>query len=224
MPERAVPLLGDISLELVQRVEHHVDAGFTSTAISGLDGELQQRTGRGSHRIVITGVLAGPDAATQLETLQQAAAAGEELNFAADIVTALELDKVVITGFSAVEGAGEPGRFQYETELAESPPLPPPAVVEGFGGLDDFGFGDLGFDALDGVLGDLADLAGEVAGAVDAAMDVVGQLSALAALASGGVDLNVAGLLRPIEEAVGSVSSIGERLAGATNRLGGLFG
>lgn len=217
---RPIPLLGDISLEYVQRIEHAFDAGFSATRIAGLEGELQQRSGRPSHRITIEGILIGESARDALATLQTASQTGEELTFAADISSALNLEKVVIQSFQAHESAGQPNRLHYLLELVESPPLPPPAEVSGFGGLDDFGLGDLGIDP--GVLGDMADLAGEVAGAVDQALDAVEALGALANLAaSGGLDFE--GILEPLDSAGSRVGEVATQFQSATRTLGGLF-
>jgi hypothetical protein len=217
---RPIPLLGEISLEYVQRIEHALDGGFAATRIAGLDGDLQQRSGRPSHQIRIAGLLIGDAARDALGTLQAAAQTGEELSFAADISSALDLEQVVIRSFRAREAAGRPGRIEYELELVESPPLPPPAEVSGFGGLDDFGLGDLGIDP--GVLGDIADLGGEVAGAVDQALGAVEALGALASLAaSGGLDF--AGVLDPLGTITGGVQDIVGNFQKATRTLGGLF-
>ena len=221
MSERPIPLLGDISLEYVQQIEHSVNGGFVSTRIAGLEGELQQRVARGSHRVSIAGTLAGEGSADALSELQTKAATGEELTFAADITTALELQKVVITGFRVLEHAGRPGRYAYELELAESPPLPPPASLDPFGGLGDFGLGDLGFDT--DILGDLSDLADQVAGAVDAAMDAIEQLGALAALADLG-DLSVGDFMAPISGATDALPGVASDLTNAARNLGSAFG
>ncbi len=210
---RPMPLLGDISLAFVQHIEHGLDAGFVGTRIPGLSGELQRRTGRPSHQIYLSGLLMGEEAASQLEKLQSAAAAGEELTFAADITTALDLQKVVITSFRALEDAGQPHRFFYELKLVESPPLPPPAQISGFGGLDDFGLGDLGFDT--DVLGDLQDLAGEVAGAVTDALDVIDQLGALANLDG----LEFGGILEPMQNVGNQVGNIAANFKKAAQSL-----
>ena len=210
---RPVPLLGDISLELVQQIKHSLDGGFAATRIAGLPGELQQRSGRPSHRIHISGVLFGEEAASQLATLQEAAESGEELTFAADITGALDLQQVVITSFQAAEVAGQPNSFAYEITLAESPPLPPPAQIESFGGLDDFGLGDLGFDT--DILGDLEDLAGDIAGAIDDALDLIDQLGALVNLDG----LELGGFLQPMEDSANAVSDIGSGLGDATRSL-----
>lgn len=220
MPDRPIPLLGDVSLAYVQWIEHDLDGGFTSTPVAALPGELQQRLARPSHRIRLAGVLFGDTAGDDLGKLQDAAAAGTELTFSADITTALDLQKVVITGFRAREEAGRPDRIEYEVEVAESPPLPPPAELQGFGGLDDFGLGDLGIDPS--VLGDISALADEVGSAVDAAVGAVGQL---ASLASGLGDLGSAdGLLGPFGNALSSLGSIGGAVTSATGSLGHLLG
>lgn len=213
----SVPLLGDISLEYAQQIEHAHDGGFVSTRIAGLQGELQQNAGRLSHRIRISGILFGDGAADALKGLQQAAATGDELTFSADITSALDLQKVVVTSLRAVEMAGQASRFSYEIHLAESPPLPPPAEISSFGGLDDFGLGDLGFDT--DILGDLQDLAGEVAGAVDQALDVVNQLGALANLDG----LQLGEFMAPIGESVDQVGELATQFKDAMRGLGDLF-
>ena len=216
----AVPQLGDISLAMVQRIEHHVDAGFVGLAVPGLAGEVQQQSARRSHQIRIAGVLAGEAAADQLKTLQQAANDGAELTFAADITTALELQRVVVREFRAVENAGSPGRYGYEIALAESPPLPPPAEVFGFGGLDDFGLGDLGFDT--DLLGDLSELADLASAAIDAAQTAMDALGALAALGDlGGLD---AEFLSPIQDAAKGVGTAASTIGTAASGLAKAFG
>jgi hypothetical protein len=217
---RPVPLLGAITLQYVQTMAHALAGGFAATRIAGLAGEVQQRTGRPSHRIEITGVLFGEKTADDLKALQAAASEGTELTFAADISTALDLQRVVITSFRAVEVAGQPHHVRYEIALAESPPLPPPAQLEPFGGLGDFGLGDLGFD--EDLLGELENLAGQAAGAVDAAMDAVDQLQSLAGLADLG-GLALGGFLQPLGDWTGGVGRLGGRFLEAGRGVGEAF-
>ena len=209
----AIPLLGEITLPYVQRIEHRLDGGFERVRIAGLAGELMQRPSRRSHAIYLSGWIFGDSAADDLAKLQRAAAAGEELTFAADITTALELQRVVVTWLRAAETAGEPGRWCYELVLLESPPLPPPAQVEAFGGLDDFGLGDLGFDT--DVLGDVAGLAGDIAGAAESALDVVNQLDALGSLG----DLAGNGLLQPMDAPLSAAIEAAGRVGQAARLL-----
>lgn len=215
----SMPLIGDIALSAVQLVEHAQDGGFVSTRIAGLPGELQQRLARPSHRIRLAGVLFGADALDNLGTLQKAAQDGNELTFAADITTALDLKKVVIASFWAQAEAGAPDRYLYEVILVESPPLPPPAQVSAFGGLGDFGLGDLGFDTS--ILGDIADAASKVASAVEQAVAVVDTLQALSKLG----DLNISGgVMKPVEDAVGRVGKLGNAFKKAGGDLASMFG
>lgn len=217
MADRPIPLLGEVSLSSVQRIEHSLDAGFVSTPIAGLPGELQQRSSRLSHRVRIHGSIFGASAAADLESLQSAAAAGDEIAFSADITKALELQKVVIVEFHAAEVAGQPGCYLYDLALAESPPLPPPAEVSGFGGLDDFGLGDLGFDT--DILGDLESLAGDIASAVDDALAAVDALGALANMDG----LSLGNFLTPIGDATGRVGEVGARVQSAFRDLSQLL-
>jgi len=215
-----VPVIGELPLTMVQSFEHQLDAGFVATPVVGLDGDVQQRVNRRSHRVRITGLLAGTEneAKAAVEALQAKAAAGEEVTFAADIVSALELQNVVITSLRVTEQAGFAAGFGYDMELVESPPLPPPAQVSAFGGLDDFGFGDLGFDT--DLLDDLSDLAGEVAGAVDAAMDAIDALDALANIG----DLGFDGVLGPLDQIGTTLGNLGGQFREAASALDGVFG
>jgi hypothetical protein len=220
-----VPLLGDISLTAVQKIEHQVDGGFVPTRVVGLDGDVQQRSGRPSHTVQITGVLFGDSAAADLATLQKAGQTGDELTFSSDITKALDLQKVVISSFRALEVAGVPSRFEYDIVVTESPPLPPPAQLDSFGGLGDFGLGDLGFDpdGLSGVLGDLQSAAGDIASAVDAANQVVGTLNTIANLASAAGALNPGNFMAPISNVADKVSGIASGFKAAASGLSKAF-
>src|SRR5262252_671407 len=122
-----MPMVDDVSLAAVQWVRQETQQGFATQQVAGLDGTLHQKLGRRSHRITLAGVLLSDSAKDDLAKLQDKASSGAEVSFAAE----------------QEPGAG--GQFRYLLTLAESPPLPPPAEVSSFGGLD--GIGDLGFDA-----------------------------------------------------------------------------
>jgi hypothetical protein len=214
----AVPLVGDLTLTSVQQIDHVLDAGFERVGVPGLDGDVLQRAGRGSHTIWIRGIFSGEAAHDDLAALQRLAASGDEVPFSADITTALELENVVVTDLRAQAVAGTENLVGYEICLVESPPLPPPAEVSAFGGLDDFGLGDLGFDT--DIMGDLASLADDVAGAVDAVMAAADQLAALASLGS----LDVGGPLQPLGDAVGSVTTASSTFSTISTSLSALLG
>ena len=209
-----LPLLGKTPLTAVQQIDHAVAAGFEAVDIPGLDGDVLQRAGRGSHRIWIRGVLSDDDSLSTLAELQRLAASGEEVSFAADITTALELERVVVVELRAQAVAGTTSLVGYDLFLGESPPLPPPAEVSGFGGLGEFGLGDLGFDA--DVMGDIAGVAGDVASAVDdvtAAVDAVSAVAAGLDALSSISSLDPGGILGPLADVAGQAASLPGRIA-----------
>jgi hypothetical protein len=215
--ERPMPVLGDVPLRAIRSIELYMDGAFVGHDVVGLEGTVQQRLGRRSHEIRLSGQVLGETYKDDLEALQNAAAGGAETTFTADIVSALELQSVVIRQFSVRETAGHPGRADIRLVLVEAPPLPPPAQVSSFGGLDDFGFGDLGFDS--DIMGDLANLAGDISAAVDGALDAVAALDALAGLG----DLSLDGPLEPLQGATEGLADAGRTLSDAASKLGGLF-
>lgn len=200
----AVPMIDDIELKAVQVIRQETDQDFVRQKIAGLPGTLHQRLGRASHRVLLSGVLLPETATADLEKLQQKAAAGEEVTFTADITTALTIDKMVIESFRAEQHVGPAGQVGYSIVLAESPPLPPPAEISAFGGLGDFGMGDLGFDmgALGSVLDGIAAQAGSIMDLADTVMGAIDQLSALASLA------DLAALDNPIAPLLGKVGEV----------------
>lgn len=221
----ATPMIGDVELKAVQWIRQETDQAFVPHRVAGLDGTLHQRLGRRSHRVVLAGLLVADTAADDLKALQEKAGSGEEVTFTADIATALEIEHMVIESFVAEQVVGREGQYAYTIALAESPALPPPAEVGGFGGLDEFGFGDLGFDAdlgdVGGLLDGIADQAGELTGALDSALDAVDQLEGLAAMA----DLaDVGNPLQPLSETVDQFAGVGPQVTGILDRLDKLIG
>jgi hypothetical protein len=107
--------------------------------------------------------------------------------------------------------------------LTESPALPPPAEVSAFGGLDDFGVGDMGFDP--GALADMAsgimDQAGALMDAVDAVAGAIDQLSALAALGDLGSLGNPA---QPVVDALAGLSDKAKALGNISTAAAALVG
>lgn len=218
----ATPMIDDVELKAVQWIRQETEQGFVRQRIAGLDGTLHQGLGRQSHRVTLAGVFLPDTATDDLKKLQDKASAGAEVSFTADITTALSIDKMVIECFTAEQQVGPAGQFSYRITLAESPPLPPPAEVSSFGGLGDFGLGDLGFDtgALGDVLGDIADQAGAITGAIDAATDAINAVSALSNL---GDLANIGNPLKPLTDKVSELGKLGAPVSKLTSSLGGLF-
>lgn len=217
----AAPMIDDIELKAVQHIRQETHQDFIRQHVAGLDGTLHQKLGRRSHRVFLSGYLLPDTAEEDLKNLQEKAGAGEEVTFTADITTALSVEKMVIESFSAEQTVGPAGQIAYRMVLAESPPLPPPAEVSAFGGLGDFGLGDMGFDpgALGDVLSDIADQAGAVMDAVDSAMDAIDQISALAGLA----DLaDIGNPIKPITDKLGDLKALAPAAGSLADAVKGL--
>ena len=217
------PMIGDLELKAVQWIRQEANQDFVRQRVAGLEGTLHQKLGRRSHRVTLVGVLLPDTATDDLQKLQEMAAAGDEITFTADITTALEIDKMVIESLVAEQRVGPAGQIAYRLTLAESPPLPPPAELSSFGGLGDFGLGNLGFDpgGLGDVLGDITDQAGSIMDSLDSALDAIDQISALASMADLG---DVGSLLRPVADRVGELGQVAPAVQGLQGLLGGLIG
>lgn len=212
---RPIPMIDDLALDHVAWARHRTVQRVLDLPVLGLAGDVQQNLGRSSHEIEVAGVLVGDDARDRLADLQEKAAGGEEADFTADIALALELEKVVILAAEFRETAGRPGHYEYLLRLRESPPLPEPAELSSFGGLDGF---DVGFDT--DVLGDIADAASDLQDAVDAVSDALDTLDALAGLR----DLGLDNPLSPVQEAGETLASAGAGAAGAASALRDVLG
>jgi hypothetical protein len=217
------PMIDDIELKAVQQICQETEQDYVRQRIAGLDGTLHQKLGRRSHRVVLQGLLLPASAVEDLKKLQEKASSGGEVSFTADIASALSVEKMVIEFFSAEQQVGPAGQVAYRIVLAESPPLPPPAEVSPFGGLGDFGLGDLGFDpgTLGDVLSEIQDQAGAVMNAVDSALDAVGQLQALTSL---GDLTGIGNLIKPISDKVGELAELGPAIDGLVGGIKGLTG
>jgi hypothetical protein len=210
-------MIDDVALEQVAWIRQRTRPRIASLPILGLEGDAQQKLGRGSHEVELAGVLFGDVARDAVATLQGKAKAGMEVTFAADIVTALELSKMLLVDAEFSEAAGHPDHYQYRILLRESPPLPEPARLSSFGGLDGF---DVGFDmgALGDVVADIAAVAGEIQAAVEAATQALGALEAMAGLA----DLASGNPLSPLTDAISALGQ-GGRLGDAGASLSRLL-
>ncbi|HMW18422.1 MAG TPA: hypothetical protein PK981_06225 [Accumulibacter sp.] len=215
------PMIDDIELHAVQWIRQESDNDFAGQRVVGLAGTHHQQLGRRSHRVHLAGLLLPESAADDLAALQQKVAAGGEVGFTADISSALEIQKMLIESWVVEQTVGPSGQYAYRLTLTESPPLPPPAEVSAFGGLDGFG-DDLGFDvdALADVAAGIAAQADAVMAAVDAAVDAVQQVAALASLADLG---SLGNPVKPVIEKLADVEAIGDRLGGLSEALAGVL-
>lgn len=215
---RPIPMIDDVALDQVAWVRQRTRQRIAALPILGLEGDVQQKLGRGSHEVELAGVLFGDGAGDALSALQGKAKAGAEVSFTADIVTALELEKMVLLDAEFQESAGQPSLYQYRFRLRESPPLPEPAQLSSFGGLGGF---DVGFDvgALGDVMDDIASVAGDIQDAVAAATEALDTLQSLAGMAG----LAVGDPLQPLRGEIDSLKSSGDT-GGATAAIASALG
>ncbi|HAJ61381.1 MAG TPA: hypothetical protein DCP31_20750 [Cyanobacteria bacterium UBA8543] len=122
----AQPMLGDVELQLVQKIDTSDQQVRTQHSVPSLEGDFLQGIGRRASRVTLTGVITGEEAKTGLKTLRDKFRAAEPVSFVADIATATKVDQVIIAQMGVRELAGLPERFEYSIHLVEF--VPPPAT------------------------------------------------------------------------------------------------
>jgi outer membrane protein OmpA-like peptidoglycan-associated protein len=120
------PLLGDIELQQVQKIETEADQVFTQHSIPALEGDFFQGLERRNTWVKLSGVLTGADVQTGLKDLRDKFRAAQPVDFVADIATATKVNQVVIEEMGVRELAGKPARFEYAFTLREYIPAPAP--------------------------------------------------------------------------------------------------
>jgi hypothetical protein len=132
------PMIGTYELPGIQRIGTLERRHLVPVAVPGLAGAYHQDLGAAATRIVIQGSLAGDEAREAfLGALREPLAAGEPLDFVADIVTATEIEQVLIADLDVEEVAASADGFRYAVTLVQytEPPPPPadPALEEALG-------------------------------------------------------------------------------------------
>lgn len=122
----ARPMLGDVELEKVQKIETDEDQDLVQHGVPALEGDFLQGLGRRATQVTLTGVLTGPEVGEGLKTLRDKFRAAEPVPFVADITTATRVGQVLIEEMGVRELAGVPERFEYALTLREF--TAPPAV------------------------------------------------------------------------------------------------
>ncbi|HET9179992.1 MAG TPA: OmpA family protein [Terriglobia bacterium] len=125
----AKPMLDDIELQQVQKIDAEESEAVSRHSVPALDGDFLQDLGRRAVRIELNGVLTGPEAAGGLKKLREKFQGTEPVPFVADIATATQVDQMLIEELNVRELAGKPERFEYAVALLEFIPPPPPAVA-----------------------------------------------------------------------------------------------
>ena len=181
------PVLDGWEIPRISTIQTVESRSMVELAVPGMTGSLYQDLNATPPRIVITGSLYSDDVRDQfLNDLRGKYKAGDPVTFVADIVTATEVQYVVIDELRMEEKAGTPDEMTYWLALRESPPPPPPP--DPLGGLDSGlldqaqGLVDSAAGALDaitklGSLPDLKDPTPPLKGTLDGVKSITGGLS-----------------------------------------------
>lgn len=122
------PMIGEYEVPGIQRIGAVERRQLATFEVPGLAGSFHQDLGKVATRIAIEGSLAGDEARDAfLEAVREKFAAGEPVDFVADIATATEIEQVLISDLDVEEIAGQADSFRYRIMLAQYVPPPPPA-------------------------------------------------------------------------------------------------
>lgn len=136
------PMIGQYEIPGIQRIGAIEKRHLVEIPVPGLEGSYHQDLGSASAAIRIEGTLSGDNARDDfLSMLRDKFKAGDPVDFVADITTATEIEKVVISDLKVTEVAGSADTFRYALTITQYiEPPPPPSAAPGA----ELGFGDLG--------------------------------------------------------------------------------
>ncbi len=125
--ERIKPMLGEIELRQVQQLDIDADQILTRHDIPGLEGDFFQQEGRRASKITVSGVISGAESGEGLKLLREQFRTAEPVSFVSDIISATDLNEVLIEDMEVTEVAGKANRFEYAFTLQEftAPPAEP---------------------------------------------------------------------------------------------------
>lgn len=143
------PMLDDLELPQVQEISTYERRTLAEHKPPGMSGNILQNLGRRPTRLVLWGVVAGPDALDFTQKLEDKFRAAKPVPFTADIVEDTGIELMLVDDLKFQELAGKPERFAYVLTLREFiKPVEPAEAAP----LDS----DILGDATD-LLGDLVD-------------------------------------------------------------------
>lgn len=128
-------MLGSWEIPRIEAIRTLEDRSFVELSVPGRAGSLFQDLNTMPTRIAIAGSLYGDEARDEfLEELRGKFRDGEPVTFVGDIVTATEVQYVIVEALRLQESGTRPDQTDYLFVLKESPPPPPPA--DPLGALD----------------------------------------------------------------------------------------
>ena len=192
------PILDDWEVPNISDIRTLENRAFVELAVPGMVGSLYQDMNTEPTRVMISGALYGAEKNSEfIETLREKYHAGTPVTFVADIVTATNLQYVVIEQLQLLESGDTPDQVHYQIVLNESPPPPPPPNP--LGGIDT------------GLLDDATGMLDSVTGALDT-------ISALGNIP------NFGNPTEPLDNAISGVESATQGLDEMATELINLFG
>ena len=192
------PVLGDWEIPRIAAMQSIERRAFAELATPGRVGSLFQDLNRTPTVVAIHGSLYGDEARdTFLNEVRSRFNAGAPVTFVADILTATEVQYVVIETLHFQESGLRPDQTDYLIVLRESPPPPPPP------------------DPLGGLDAGLLDQAGSFLDAVTGALDAIEGLGSIP---------EIKDPTPPLRGALESVKSAVEGLGAVSSSLTELFG
>jgi hypothetical protein len=192
------PMLGDWEVPHIASIRSAERRAFAELPVPGRAGSVFQDLNAAPVRVAIEGSLYGDEARDAfLEEVRGKFKAGEPVTFVADIVTATEVQYVIVEELHFEESGVRPDQIDYFLVLRESPPPPPPPNP--LGGLDT------------GLLDQAGSFLDSVTGALDA-LDMLGSVPELQDPTP------------PLRDTLSGVQSALAGLGGVTGALDELFG
>lgn len=195
-PQR--PMLGDWEIPGIAAMSTRERRAFAELQVPGRVGSLFHDSGSQPTVIEIAGSVFGSEKRQGfVEQVRGKFSAGEPLTFVADIVTATQVQYVVIEDLRFEQVGTRPDEASFWMVLRESPPPPPPP--DPFGGID-------------------TGLLDQAAGFIDSVSSALDALDALTSLPNiSDPTKPLAGVLGGVGDAIGGIGAIG-------GLIDGLFG
>ena len=192
------PMLGEWEIPNIAAVETAERRALVELPVPGRVGSLYQDLNSVPVRITVRGSVFGdPDRDAFLQTARGQFAAGQPVTFVADILTATQVQYVLIERLHFEESGAVPDQTGYTLVLRESPPPPPPP------------------DPLGGLDAGLLEQAGAFMDTVTGALDAITALGSIPELGDPA---------RPFQEALTDVRGATAGLDTVAGSLRGLFG
>lgn len=191
-------MLGNWEIPRIESIRTFERRAFAEFAVPGRVGSLFQDLNTTPTCIAISGSLYGDEARDEfLEEVRGKFRDGEPVTFVADIVTATEVQYVLVEALHIQESGTKPDQADYLFVLKESPPPPPPP------------------DPLGGLEAGLLEDAGSFLDTVTGALDVIDTLGSVPDLGDP---------TPPLTTAVENVTTATEGLDDALGPLRDIFG